>query len=150
VLGGELNGAFQRGRGGPGGWWIWDEPEVHLVRDIEVAVPDIGGWRKERLPRIPRGHRFEVAPDWVCEILSPKTANKDRMIKMPVYAQYGVAFLWLVDPLARTLEAYALRDGRWTVIGQFQDDDRASVAPFEAVALDLGELWVGALEGEGD
>jgi Uma2 family endonuclease len=108
----DVGGAFHRGRGGPGGWWILDEPELHFVRDTEVAVPDIVGWRHERLPRIPRDQRFEVVPDWVCEVLSPNTAKHDRIIKMPLYARYGVAFLWLVDPLARTLEAYALQDGR--------------------------------------
>jgi len=139
-LGGELYG-FQRGRGGPGGWWIIDEPEVHFVRDIEVCVPDIAGWRRERLPKMPRGHRFEVVPDWVCEILSPGTAKKDRVVKMPIYARHGVAYLWLVDPLEHTLEAFALRDGCWTVIGLFQESDTVRVAPFDEMALDLEALW---------
>ncbi|MFM8331632.1 MAG: Uma2 family endonuclease, partial [Candidatus Methylumidiphilus sp.] len=128
--------------GGPGGWWILDEPEVHFVRDVEVCVSDIAGWRKERLPKVPQGHRFEVAPDWVCEVLSPSTARTDRIEKMPVYARHGVAFLWLVDPIRRSLEAFALRDGLWTVIGLFKDGDIAEVAPFEAVALHLADLWV--------
>jgi Uma2 family endonuclease len=124
-----------------GGWWIIDEPEVHFVRDTEVCVPDIAGWRRERLPRMPRGHRFEVAPDWVCEILSPGTARKDRVVKMPIYARHGVGHLWLVDPLERTLEAYALHDGQWLVIGLFDGDDVARVAPFEELALNLAHLW---------
>ncbi len=147
ALGAELYGPLQRGRGGPGGWWILDEPEVHFVRDVEVCVPDIAGWRKERLPRIPDGHRFEVVPDWICEVLSPGTAQTDRVEKMPVYAHYGVAYLWLVDPLQRTLEAFALRDGLWTVIGLFRESNTAQVAPFEAVALNLADLWT---ETEGD
>ena len=137
----DLGGPYHRGRGGPGGWWILVEPEIHFIRDTEVLVPDLAGWRRERLPRLPRDHRFEVAPDWVCEILLPSTAKTDRVTKMPVYARYGVPFLWLVDPLAHTLEAFALHEGRWTVIGLFQEQDAVTVEPFTAVALELGALW---------
>jgi len=142
ALGADIGGAYHRGRDGPGGWWILDEPELHLVRDTEVAVPDIAGWRRERLPRIPRDQRFEVAPDWICEVLSPGTAKHDRVIKMPLYAQYGVAFLWLVDPLARTLEAFVLKDEHCTVIGQFKDEEQVSVEPFTAITLALADLWI--------
>ncbi len=141
-LGADVHNAFHSGRGGPGGWWILDEPEVHFVRDTEVAVPDIAGWRRERLPRIPRDQRFEVAPDWICEVLSPGTAKYDRVVKMPLYAQYGVAFLWLVDPAARTLEAFALKDEHWTVIGQFKDQEQVSIEPFTAISLALADLWI--------
>jgi Uma2 family endonuclease len=141
TLGGDLNGPFQRGKGGPGGWWILDEPEVHFIRDIEVCVPDIAGWRKERLPKVPQGHRFEIVPDWICEVLSPSTAKTDRVEKMPVYARYGVASLWLVHPIERTLEAYVLREGLWTVVGLFKDNDIVQVPPFDAVALNLADLW---------
>ena len=141
-LGMDIGSAYHRGRGGPGGWWILDEPEVHFIRDTEVLVPDLAGWRRERMPRLPRDHRFEIVPDWVCEILSPSTARKDRVTKMPVYARYSVSYLWLVDPLAHTLEAFALRDGRWTVIGLFQEQDAVSVEPFQEIALELGALWV--------
>jgi Uma2 family endonuclease len=103
TLGMDIGSAYQRGRGGPGGWWIIDEPELHFVRDTEVLVPDIAGWRRDRMPQLPRDHRFEVSPDWVCEVLCPATARKDRIVKMPVYARYGVAWLWLVDPLQFTL-----------------------------------------------
>jgi Uma2 family endonuclease len=144
VLGMEIGSAFHRGRGGPGGWWITFEPELHFVRDVEVLVPDLAGWRRERLPRFPHDQRFEVVPDWVCEVLSPSTAKKDRIAKMPVYAHYGVAYLWLVDPLARTLEAYVLRDGRWVVAGLFKDSDEVSVEPFREITIALAELWVGA------
>jgi len=140
-LGMDIGSAYHRGRGGPGGWWILDEPEIHFIRDTEVLVPDLAGWRRERMPRLPNDHRIEVVPDWVCEILSPSTARKDRMTKMPVYARYGVPYLWLVDPLARTLEAFALREGRWTVIGQFQEQEVVSVEPFQEIALELGALW---------
>ncbi|PZN73304.1 MAG: hypothetical protein DM484_22995 [Candidatus Methylumidiphilus alinenensis] len=141
TLGMDIGAAFQRGKGGPGGWWIIDEPEIHFVRDVVVCVPDIAGWRKERMPKIPKGHRFEIAPDWACEVLSPSTGKKDRVVKMPVYAQFGVSFLWLVHPLDRTLEAFALHEGCWTVIGLFQDDETVQVAPFAELALNLGDLW---------
>jgi Uma2 family endonuclease len=140
----DLGSAFGRGRGGPGGWWIIVEPELHFIRDTEVLVPDIAGWRRERMPQMPDDQRFEVVPDWVCEVLSPSTARKDRVIKMPVYARFGVAYLWLVDPIARTLETFALEDGRWVVTGQFKDYDVVAVAPFEALNLALSPLWVSA------
>ncbi|MDS4070150.1 MAG: Uma2 family endonuclease, partial [Candidatus Competibacter sp.] len=112
-----------------------------FIRDIEMVVPDLAGWRRERMPRLPRDHRIEVVPDWICEILSPSTAKTDRVVKMPVYARYGVPYLWLVDPLAHTLEAFALHDGRWTVIGLFQEQDSVTVEPFTEIALELGGLW---------
>jgi Uma2 family endonuclease len=138
-----LYGSFQKARGGPGGWWIIDEPEIHFVRDTEVLVPDIAGWRRERMPILPQDHRFEVVPDWVCEVLSPSTQRKDRVIKMKVYARYGVAYLWLLDPLARILETYALENGHWMVTGLYQNLDEVSAAPFDAVVIALGDLWEG-------
>ncbi len=140
---GELYNPYHKGHGGPGGWWILVEPEVHFIRDTEVLVPDLAGWRRERMPVLPQDHRFEVVPDWVCEVLSPSTQRTDRISKMKVYAQYGVAYLWLIDPLARILEAYALDNGRWTVTGLFQDQDEVSVAPFDAAVIALGDLWEG-------
>lgn len=137
----DIGSAYERGRGGPGGWWIILEPEVHFVRDAEVAVPDLAGWRRGRMPRIPEGHRFEVVPDWVCEILSPSTASKDSEIKMPLYARHGVAYLWLVDPQRRELEAYALKQGQWWQIAAASEDQVIAVPPFEALQLDLGALW---------
>ena len=141
ALGAELFGPFQRGRGGPGGWWIIDEPELHFLRDTEVAAPDLAGWRRERMPRIPRDHRFQVVPDWICEILSSSTESKDRNIKMPVYARYGVKHLWLIDPRTRTLEAYTATDGAWQEIGRWSGDQTVAAAPFAEVALDLAVLW---------
>lgn len=128
-------------RHGPGGWWIIPEPEIHFVRDTEVTVPDLAGWRRERMPALPEDHRFEVVPDWVCEILSPSTTQKDRVLKLPRYALYGVAHVWLVDPLAHTLEAYELRQGCWVLIATLADDAPARVPPFEAVEFPLGDLW---------
>lgn len=138
----DIGSAYHKGRGGPGGWWILVEPEIHFIRDTEVLVPDLAGWRRERMPDMPVDQRFEVVPDWVCEVLSPATAKKDRIQKMPVYAHYGVNFLWLVDPLARTLETFDLQGGRWLVSGVFKDDDKVSAPPFSEMALDLSELWV--------
>ncbi|MBF0438593.1 MAG: Uma2 family endonuclease [Magnetococcales bacterium] len=138
----DILGAYQRGKGGPGGWWIIPEPEIHLMRDREVLVPDVAGWRKERMPRIPQGHRFEVVPDWVCEILSPATASKDRVLKLAVYARYGVPFCWLVDPLLKTLEVLVLDKEKWRLEGVFQDNDSVNAPPFDAVTLDLAWWWV--------
>ncbi|WP_295399524.1 Uma2 family endonuclease [uncultured Thiocystis sp.] len=137
----ELGSPFGKGRGGPGGWWVIVEPELHFVRDLEVAVPDLAGWLKTRMPRIPEGHRFEVVPDWVCEVLSPSTASKDREIKLPLYARYGVADAWLVDPVRHTLEAFALDRGAWRLIAEAAGDEVVAVAPFDALRLALSDLW---------
>src|SRR5512135_3105804 len=111
----------------PGGWWIIPEPEVHFIVNEEVVVPDLAGWRRERMPTVPDDQRFLVAPDWVCEILSPSTARKDRALKLPLYARYGVPHAWMVDPLARTLEAFELRDGLWALIATLSEDDAVRV-----------------------
>jgi Uma2 family endonuclease len=114
---------------------------VARLRDSDVDVPDLAGWRRERMPLLPQGHRYTVVPDWVCEVLSSSTESVDREIKMPIYAQFGVAYAWLLDPRARTLEAYALDAGNWREIGRFRDADIVWVAPFDAVPLDLDALW---------
>ena len=103
-------------------------------------MPDLAGWRKERMPKIPEGHRFEVVPDWVW-ILSPSTASKDREVKMPIYAHYGVASAWLVDPKRRTLEAFALQQGEWRALAKASGNETISVAPFDALQLVLSNLW---------
>lgn len=138
-LGDELVSPFDKGRGGPGGWWVLDEPEVHLGRD--VVVPDLAGWRRERMPALPETAWFELAPDWVCEVLSPGTRTLDLTDKRRLYATAGVPFLWFVDPLARTLEAFTLRDGAWTLIAALKDDEEVRVAPFDAIAFPLSVLW---------
>ena len=140
-LGGNLGGAFDWGSTGPGGWWIIDEPELHLGAD--VIVPNIAGWRRERMPELPETAWFELAPDWVCEILSPSTARTDRALKMPIYAREGVAHLWLVDPDVHTLEVYRLQDdGHWLLLQTLKDDDPVQQPPFDAVSFSLGSLWV--------
>ena len=138
-LGAELMSPFTKGRGGPGGWWILDEPEIHLGRD--VVVPDLAGWRRERMPGLPETAWFELAPDWACEVLSPGTRTLDLTDKRRLYAAAGVPFLWFVDPLACTLEAFALRDGAWTLIAALKDDEEVRVAPFDAIAFPLSVLW---------
>lgn len=140
-LGADIEGPYGRGRGGPGGWWIIDEPEVHFVRDTEVLVPDIAGWRRERMLQIPRDQRFEVVADWVCEVLSPGTESRDRKIKMPLYARYRVPYAWLVDPVDRVLEAYALEGDAWKTVGWFQGDDKVSGPPFSEIVIALADLW---------
>ncbi|HLF98694.1 MAG TPA: Uma2 family endonuclease [Methylococcaceae bacterium] len=141
ALGFRLGPPFSFGSDGPGGWWIIDEPEIHFVRDEVVAVPDIAAWRRERMPHIPDDHRFEIVPDWVCEILSPSTAKKDRVLKLPLYARYGVANCWLIDPLARTLEVLDLHEARWTFTAGFKDDDAVRAVPFDAIEFKLSDLW---------
>ena len=138
-LGVELGGTFGRGHGGPGGWWILFEPELHLGEDI--LVPDLAGWRLERMPKFPDAAFVTLAPDWVCEVLSASTRKLDLCGKRPVYAREGVGHLWLVDPVARTLEAFELRDGEWVLIASAKDDDPISVRPFEAITFSLGGLW---------
>lgn len=138
-LGSELWAAFHRGRGGPGGWWIIDEPELHFGED--VLVPDLAGWRRERMPEFPDTAAFTVAPDWVCEVVSPGTERLDRAKKMPAYAREQIASLWLVNPLAWTLEVYPLVDGRWLLLATHEGSARVRAEPFDAIELDLGPLW---------
>ena len=139
VLGGKLTDPFDIGSGGPGGWLILDEPELHL--DGEIMVPDLAGWRRERMPGLPETAWFETAPDWVCEVLSPRTARDDRVIKMPLYAKFGVGHLWLVDAILRTLEAYELRESRWSLLTTLKETDRVRLAPFDAIEFSLADLW---------
>jgi len=139
ALGMEIGTPYMRGRGGPGGWWIIDEPELHFAED--VVVPDLAGWRRERLPDYPTGPWISLSPDWVCETLSPSTAFVDRARKMAVYAREGVPNLWLADPRLRTLEVYALESGRWVLNATHSGDAVVRIAPFDGVELALGTLW---------
>ena len=138
-IGSGLVGPFDRGVGGPGGWWILLEPELHLGRD--VVVPDWAGWRRSRMPRVPETAYFPLAPDWVCEILSPSTATIDRAKKLQIYAREHVAHAWLVDPTARTLEVLRLEHGRWTILGTHAGAEIVRAEPFADVELDLASLW---------
>lgn len=139
-LGADLVPAFSRGRGGPGGWWILFEPELHLGRDI--LVPDLAGWRRERLPVIADEPPYcTVAPDWICEVLSPSTYRLDRIKKLPSYGRESVRHAWLVHPRERTLEILRLESGRWTIVATHADDAVVSAEPFGAVSIDLLPLW---------
>ncbi len=131
---------FDRGLGGPGGWWILFEPELHFGDD--VLVPDLAGWRRERMPEIPDVAAFTLEPDWACEVVSPSTERLDRARKMPVYAREGVRHLWLVNPLTRTLEVFRLIDGRWTLLSTHEGTVSFRAEPFDEVELELGLLWV--------
>ena len=139
VLGGELGPPFHRGQGGPGGWWIIFEPELHLGE--EILVPDLAGWRRERMPELPESAYFTLAPDWACELLSPSTRKLDLQRKRPIYARESVKHLWLIDPLDRTLEAFELHQGRWLLIASAQDEEPISIRPFDAITFSLADLW---------
>jgi len=144
MLGSELTGPFDKGKDGPGGWWILDEPELHLSE--HVCVPDIAGWKKERMPELPDSHIFDLPPDWVCEVLSPSTAKTDRTDKMPIYAAHGLKHLWILNPEFKTLEVYRLEvyrleEGRWVVAAAYGEDQKARAEPFDALELDLSVLW---------
>jgi Uma2 family endonuclease len=136
----DLKSPFQRGRGGPGGWWILSEPGIELPGSPEF-VPDLAGWLRDRLPALPADQSITVVPDWICEILSPSTRSYDQRIKRPFYARIGVQHVWFIDLDARTLTVSRLVDGRWLEIGVFGENDTVHAEPFEAVALNMAEWW---------
>ncbi len=135
-----LRRAFDDGVDGPGGWWILIEPELHLGSDI--LVPDVAGWRRERLPQFPEGAHVTVSPDWVCEVISTSSTRLDRVKKLPKYARNGVQYAWIVDPVLRTLELYRHTGKVLEPVDAFTGDVTVRVEPFEAVDLDLSILWV--------
>jgi hypothetical protein len=139
ALGHALGPPFQSGNGGPGGWLLLDEPELHL--NGHVAVPDLAGWRRERLPMLPETAWIETPPDWVCEVLSPSTERYDRGDKRTIYAEAGVGYLWHVDPVLRMLEVFELKDGKWLLNGVCHDDAEVTAPPFAEPSFRLGLLW---------
>lgn len=139
-LGSAILPPYDYGQGGPGGWWILDEPELHLGDD--VLVPDIAGWRRTRMPAPPDSAFFPIAPDWVCEILAASTASLDRTRKLAVYARELVPHAWLVDPVARTLEVLRLDAGHWVIVATHAGDETMRAEPFAEVPLDLRRLWI--------
>lgn len=142
-VGADVGWAFQGSADhsrGPGGWWLLNEPELHFHDD--VLVPDNVGWRRERLPSLPDVPAMTLAPDWVCEVLSPITAGIDRARKMRIYAREGVPWLWLVDPSLQTIEVYGLRDGEWVVKTVHAGAEPARLEPFEAVELEVARWWI--------
>lgn len=139
ALGEELGPPFKRGRGGPGGWFIVDEPELHIVG--QIMVPDLAGWRRERMPLAPDTAALELPPDWVCEVTSPSTGLLDRKKKLPHYLRAGVRHVWLVDPAVRMLEVLRSTESGWVVIETHGEDDKVRAEPFDAFELDLAILW---------
>jgi Uma2 family endonuclease len=140
TLGEELGPPFRRGRGGPGGWLILDEPEVHL--GSHIVVPDLAGWRRERMPEMPVDKAyFVMAPDWVCEVLSPSTASLDRGDKLKVYASFDVRHVWFVDPEACTLEILERDEKGYRVFDVFSGEAKVRAVPFDAIELELALLW---------
>jgi len=142
-LGVQIGGPFDREPGDPaepGGWLILDEPELHFAAD--VVVPDLAGWRRERMPRIPNAPWTELAPDWLCETLAPSTARIDRGHKLRIYAREGVHHVWLIDPIARTLEVLILAGDRWSIAAVHSGSDVVRAEPFAAIDLDLARLWI--------
>lgn len=137
-LGGLLAPPFRFGRGGPGGWVIIDEPRLALAD--EIRVPDLAGWRSERYGRPEQGP-YTVVPDWICEVLSPSTAVEDRTEKLPLYARSEVPFLWRVDPIGFSLEAYRLQQDGYLLAVTARGDRTLRVPPFDAIELELGLLW---------
>lgn len=135
-----LGGAFGMGIGGPGGWVILAEPRIRF--EDELRVPDIAGWRGERYAEPERGP-YTLPPDWICEILSPSTAAVDRGEKQPLYARSRVGHLWLMDPIARTLEVLRLQGDLWVVAAVFTGEAVVRAEPFDAIELDLGKIWRG-------
>ena len=138
-LGGRLDGPFGPGGDGPGGWWIVDEPEMHMGNDI--VVPDLAGWRRETMPEYTDSAYCTVTPDWVCEVLSPSTRRIDLNEKRAIYSREGVSHLWFVDPDAMTLESFALRDGNWVLLATLANDAPVALPPFNAISFPLDALW---------
>ena len=136
----ELSGPFNRGKGGPGGWWILVEPGIELPGTPEIS-PDLAGWRRERLPALAEDEPIRVVPDWTCEILSPTTRRHDLFVKKPYYAKVGVLHHWIIDRPERTLTAYRLDRGLWVELGMFADETEARIEPFAEVPLNVASWW---------
>jgi hypothetical protein len=137
----KLGPPFQFGDGGPGGWWLLPEPELHLQGVDKPIVPDIAGWRTERMPEVPDEAAISLRPDWICEVLSPRTAALDRSKKMRIYAASGVEHAWLIDPQVQTLEVFRLEGTGWHLINTWAEGESACAEPFADISLDLGWLW---------
>ena len=138
-LGALISVPYQYGKGGPGGWWILDEPELHLGPD--VLVPDVAGWRRSRMAHPPKTAYFPLAPDWICEVVSPKTASLDRVRKLTIYARELIPHAWLIDPLGQSLEVLRLESGRWSILSTHMGDEVVRAEPFVELDLELGRLW---------
>jgi Uma2 family endonuclease len=139
LLAADLGGPFDRGRGGPGGWWLLIEPDVRL-EPHGVFAPDLVGWKRERIPHFPESRPITVVPDWICEVVSPDDRGRDRVRKANLYLRAGVPHCWILDPEERTLEAFAFREGAWLRLGGWTDGDAPRIPPFEAIEIDVAGL----------
>jgi Uma2 family endonuclease len=139
VLAAELGTCFDWSRNGPGGWIVLNKPELHFGND--VLVPDITGWSRSRLPMLPNAAFMTLAPDWICEVLSPFTETLDRSKKLRIYAREGVEHAWLLDPVRKTLEVFELRKGTWAPLIEHEGGGKVRAPPFDAVEIELDALW---------
>jgi Uma2 family endonuclease len=139
ALGARLGEAFQFRNGAAGGWVFLDETEIRFGHHL--LVPDIAGWRRERLTGYPEKNFITIVPDWVCEVLSGSTEIRDRTVKMRIYAEFSVPHLWLIDPRLQILEAFENKVGLWTKVGGWNSDDQVRAPPFDAVLFSLADLW---------
>jgi Uma2 family endonuclease len=137
----DLRGPFDRGRGGPGGWWIIAEPGIELPNDTKEISPDIAGWRRDRMPELPVDEPIRVVPDWICEVLSRSTRRHDLLVKLPYYAKIGVAYAWVVDLDARVLTAHRLESGGWRTVGTYGEETEARIEPFDVVPINVADWW---------
>ena len=115
------------------------EPELHVGSDI--LVPDLAGWRRERMPEMPLAPYLTLAPDWVCEVLSPSTSLFDKRKKLPIYVREGVRHVWLVDPEGKSVDVLRLEGPSYALIATFGGDEPARIEPFDAIEFDVAALW---------
>jgi Uma2 family endonuclease len=139
ALGNRIGPGYQDGIGGPGGWVFFSEPELHLGGN--VVVPDLAGWRRERMPEFPTKAYFELAPDWICEVISDSTEHYDKNAKSDIYGESGVPNLWMLDPRGKLLEVFQLAAGKWLLFQTFTGNEEVRAAPFEEASFPLGRLW---------
>ncbi|HEX4954190.1 MAG TPA: Uma2 family endonuclease [Thermoanaerobaculia bacterium] len=140
ALGGSIGAPFDFGEDGPGGWWIVAEPDLYFGPH-DIVSPDLVGWRRERLPELPEARPVTVVPDWICEVLSPSSIQRDRVLKADLYLRAGVPHYWLLDIPARILEAFEARQGGWFRLGGWAPPQRAAIPPFDAVEIEVARLF---------
>jgi len=145
ALGAAVTAPYQFGQGnGPGGWIFAIKPEIGLGE--QILVPDLAGWKRERFPVEEDHNWISTVPDWVCEILSPSTFRTDKVKKMPVYAHHGVGHIWLIDPVAMTMDAFGLESGKWVLLGSFAENDKVRAEPFQEIEINLEALWLESIQ----
>ena len=135
-----LKPPFQRGRGGPGGWWIATEVEIELSAH-EIYRPDVAGWRRDRVGERPHGRPIRARPDWIAEVLSITNAEHDLGTKLFAYQRAGVPHYWIIDPEHRTLTVYRLGAEGYVVALTAGKTERVHAPPFVEIELSVGELF---------